>query len=87
MAILRNCVTVVGVCGQGPMKEKTLVEEHPAGGVRFHQGEIPLPGGSRVLDRTTLTPRPDGTVPQLIEQSSDVGKPWNVAFDAIYARQ
>lgn len=68
------------------MKEKTLVEEFPDGGVRF-QGEIPLPDGRKVLDRTTLTPRPDGTVRQLIEQSSDAGKTWRVVFDAIYTRQ
>ncbi|MBI1853780.1 MAG: hypothetical protein HYR85_25875 [Planctomycetes bacterium] len=76
----------VWVTDQGSMKEKTLVEEFPDGGVRF-QGEIPLPDGRKILDRTTLTPRPDGTVRQLIEQSADAGKTWRVAFDAIYTRQ
>lgn len=67
----------------GGVKEKTLVAEHDDGGVVF-QGEIPLPGGSSYLDRTTLTPLPDGTVRQHIEISTDGGTTWRTTFDAVY---
>jgi hypothetical protein len=69
------------------LKEKRLVEDY-VGGVRF-QGELPLRDGSTLLDRTTLTPLPDGRVRQVIEQSRDGGKSWRVGFDALYlpARQ
>lgn len=67
----------------GGTKEKTqLLVELPGGAVRF-QGEIPTAGGS-YLDRTTLTPNPDGTVRQLIEVSTDRGMTWRTVFDAIY---
>ena len=52
------------------MKEKTLVEKFPDGGIHF-QVEIPLPDAGQVLDRTTLAPGPDGTMRQLIERSAD----------------
>lgn len=64
------------------LKEKTLVERLDDGGLRF-QGRIPLPDGSEAIDRTTLTPRPDGTVRQVIEASMD-GERWRTNFDAIY---
>ena len=66
----------------GGVKEKTLVLELEDGGIRF-QGEIPLPDGRSYLDRTTLTPLPDGTVRQVIEVSRD-GAEWRTTFDAIY---
>lgn len=64
------------------LKEKTLIERFEDGGVRF-QGRIPLPDGTEAIDRTTLTPLPDGTVRQLIEASMD-GEEWRTNFDAIY---
>lgn len=67
----------------GGVKEKTLVERLPDGGVRF-QGEIPVEGGGSYLDRTTLMPAGDGTVRQLIERSTDGGTTWEVGFDAVY---
>ena len=67
----------------GGVKEKTLVERLPGGGVRF-QGEIPLVDGGSYLDRTTLTPLGDGTVRQVIERSTDGGETWQVGFDALY---
>lgn len=67
----------------GGVKEKELIEELPDGGVRF-QGTIALPDGSSVLDRTTLTPLPDGRVRQVIEYSSDGGEQWNPLFTGIY---
>ena len=70
----------------GGVKEKTLVERLEGGGVRF-QGDIPAPGGGSYLDRTTLTPLPDGTVRQLIERSVDGGATWQSGFDAIYRRR
>ena len=69
--------------GIGSLKEKTLVERFEDGGVRF-QGEIPLPNGRSYLDRTTLTPLPEGQVRQLIEISRDGGATWEATFDAVY---
>ena len=76
----------VWVTDRGPMKEKRLVGRYPGGGVRF-QGELPRPDGEVVLDRTTLTPQPDGRVRQVIEQSTDGGSTWTVGFDAVYVRR
>jgi hypothetical protein len=70
----------------GGVKEKHIVARYPDGGVRF-QGELPRANGVFVLDRTTLTPNADGTVRQVIEQSSDGGKTWTTGFDAIYRRK
>lgn len=70
----------------GGLKEKTLVERLPGGALRF-QGEIPLPNGRSYLDRTTLTPLPDGRVWQRIEVSRDRGRTWETTFDAEYARR
>jgi hypothetical protein len=75
----------IWVTDVGFIKEKALIEEFPNGGVRF-RGEIPLRDGSKILDQTTLTPLPDGTVHQVIETSKDGGKTWTVGFDAIYRR-
>ncbi len=68
----------------GGVKEKRMIATLPDGSVRF-QGEIGLPDGRSYLDRTTLTPLPDGRVRQLIEVSHD-GTAWKVGFDAIYTR-
>ncbi|HEV2644653.1 MAG TPA: hypothetical protein VGT98_18210 [Candidatus Elarobacter sp.] len=69
----------------GGLKHKDLVALLPGGGVRF-QGAYPGRRAVTVLDRTTLTPRPDGTVRQVIEVSVDGGATWNTGFDAIYTR-
>lgn len=76
----------VWVTDSGAMKEKTLVAEFEDGGIRF-QGELLPDDGGRVLDRTTLTPLGPGRVRQLIEQSRDAGKTWEVGFDATYSRR
>ncbi len=55
------------------------------GGFRF-QGEIPLTGGRRCLDRTTLTPLPGGGLRQVIEISTDQGATWQTTFVAEYRR-
>jgi len=68
----------------GGVKEKTLVERMPDGGVRF-RGTIPLADGRSYLDRTTLTPLDDGSVRQHIEISRD-GETWETTFDARYVR-
>jgi hypothetical protein len=39
-----------------------------------------------VRQRITWTPREDGRVRQLWEQSSDDGKTWTVAFDGMYSK-
>ena len=70
----------------GGLKHKDLVALLPGGGVRF-QGAYPGRRVVTVLDRTTLTPRPDGTVRQVIEVSRDGGATWEAGFDAIYTRR
>ena len=67
----------------GGLKEKRLVARFADGGVRF-QGEIALPDGRRILDRTTLRPAANGTVQQRIEISRDGGDSWTASFDAEY---
>ena len=69
----------------GGTKEKHLVARLPGGGVRF-QGELPLPDGRLILDRTTLTPMGPGEVRQVIETSRDGGGTWHAGFDARYRR-
>jgi hypothetical protein len=76
----------VWVTDSGPMKEKAEVKEFPGPGVRF-QGVVTLEDDTtKVLDRTTLTPLEKGRVRQVIEESHDGGKTWEVTFDAIYVR-
>ena len=70
----------------GGLKEKQLVARLPGGGARF-QGEIQVPDGRVVLDRTTLTPASDGRVRQVIEISRDGGSTWATTFDAWYVRR
>ena len=67
----------------GGVKEKVMVDDPPEGAVRF-QGVIRHAEAGAWLDRTTLTPSPDGTVRQLIERSEDGGESWYPTFDAIY---
>ncbi len=67
----------------GGVKEKRLIERLEDGSVRF-QGEIPMENGEGYLDRTTLTPLPDGRVRQHIEVSTDRGAAWRTTFDAVY---
>ena len=73
----------VWVTSNQGLKEKRLIAELEGGAVRF-QGELPQEDGSRVLDRTTLTPLPEGRVRQVIEQSRDGGETWQVSFGAVY---
>lgn len=75
----------VWVTDSGPMKEKAEVKDFPGPGVRF-QGVVTLEDDTKVLDRTTLTPLEQGKVRQVIEESRDGGKTWEVTFDAIYVR-
>ena len=67
----------------GGVKEKHLVATFEGGGVRF-QGELIRGAGRIILDRTTLSPLPDGRVRQHIEQSEDGGTTWQSRFDAVY---
>jgi hypothetical protein len=69
----------------GGLKEKHLIARFADGGVRF-QGEIALPDGRRILDRTTLRPAANGSVSQRIEISRDGGESWTASFDATYRR-
>ncbi len=67
------------------LKEKHLIAALESGAVRF-QGEIQVPGGGIVLDRTTLIPLEENKVRQVIEQSADGGDTWQLGFDALYVR-
>ena len=59
----------------------------------FREGAMRLegyregPDKGRIPARLTLTPRSDGTVRQLGENSTDGGKTWTVLYDFIYARK
>ena len=70
----------------GGLKHKELVAISPDGTVRF-QGAYPGRRFPFVLDRTTLTPRRDGTLRQVIEVSGDGGRTWHAGFDAVYTRR
>jgi tetratricopeptide (TPR) repeat protein len=50
-------------------------------------GESRSAKGARQLARGTWTPRPDGTVRQLLETSADGGKSWQVGFDGVYVKK
>lgn len=65
----------------GGVKEKRALPMSGAS-MRF-QGEL-IDRDRIILDRTTLTPLPDGRVRQVIETSVDGGTTWTVQFDAIY---
>ncbi len=45
------------------------------------------PKGEPARSRMTFTPRPDGTVRQLWEFSTDNGTTWQTSFDGIYRRK
>ena len=70
----------------GSIKLKRHQGPHDDGSVRF-QTTVEKADGSHYLDRTTLTPVPDGTVRQVIEISLDDGKTWQTMFNAEYRRQ
>jgi hypothetical protein len=76
----------VWVTDAGLTKEKEQVAggDYRGPGVRF-QGVVRRPDGTLVLDRTTLTPMPDGRVRQRIEQSADDGETWR-AWEGFYTR-
>lgn len=70
----------------GGTKEKAELPATADGSVRF-QGTIRDPSGTAMLDRTTLSCRPDGTVRQVIERSRDGGRSWRVAYAGAYKRR
>ena len=43
--------------------------------------------GQHLLERITWTPRADGSVRQLWDQSTDGGKTWQVVFDGMYRKK
>lgn len=67
----------------GGLKLKEMMPFPDSGGAVRFEGEITRPDGSGYLDRTTLTPLPDGNVRQHIEVSED-GETWLSTFNAIY---
>lgn len=75
----------VWVTSTGAWKEKREVRGGPKGAVVF-EGRVPRPGGGASLDRTTLTPLPDGRVRQVIAQSADDGATWRT-WEGVYTRK
>ncbi len=67
------------------IKEKHMIARADSGALRF-QGEVRQGDGSRLLDRTTLSPLDENRVHQLIEQSRDGGETWQPTFSAVYTR-
>jgi hypothetical protein len=55
---------------------------HFAGG--WNGKTMVLTGDWGQLTRMTYTPNPDGSVRQLVEQSTDKGKTWTAAYDFTY---
>jgi hypothetical protein len=51
------------------------------------QGRKSLPGGTTTLVRATFFENDDGTVRQLLEQSTTGGRTWTVTFDGHYTRK
>ncbi|HEX9562904.1 MAG TPA: hypothetical protein VF981_02995 [Gemmatimonadaceae bacterium] len=81
----RQVWVTAGALSPGGVKEKQ--EADLVGpGMRF-QGTVSDTAGRQWLDRTTLTPNPDGSVRQHIEISSDRGATWRTTFDATYKRR
>jgi hypothetical protein len=62
------------------------VGEMKDGAMRM-MGDTRLPNGSKRVARGTWTPRPDGSVHQLLETSPDGGKTWNTGFDGVYVKK
>ena len=54
-----------------------------------YEGDIPAPPGQsgRVRTRLTFFRRPDGTVRQFSERTTDGGKTWQVNYDLIYTKR
>jgi hypothetical protein len=50
-------------------------------------GETTAAGGGKTLHRVSFEPRPDKTIRQLWDSSSDGGKTWSVVFDGVYERK
>lgn len=55
-------------------------------GAMVMEGQTAGRNGAVIHQRITWTPRPDGRVRQLWEQSLDGGKTWRVGFDGLYTR-
>jgi hypothetical protein len=71
----------IWVSDEGPTKERQSL---PGSATLQFLGEVrELAGGSH-LDRSTVTPQPDGRIHQLIEISRDGGKTWKTSFDGEY---
>lgn len=55
------------------------------GAMRF-VGEMTRADGNTILQRMVLTPNEDGSVHQLVENSTDDGETWLPAFDLLYVK-
>jgi len=58
-----------------------------AGAMQMTDAGLAVSKISGTVNKVTWTPRDDGSVRQLWEQSSDQGKSWTVVFDGIYTRR
>ena len=47
----------------------------------------PAPNGTKVINRISWTPKPDGSVRQHWQVSQDGGKTWSTAFDGLYRKK
>lgn len=63
----------------------------PIDGNMTYEGDIPAPGGQpasgRMHVRLTFFKRPDGSVRQFSERTSDGGQTWQVNYDLIYTKR
>ena len=70
----------------GGVKEKVMTARGEDGGVRF-TGELPDNAtGSKIIDRSTITPVSKDRVNMLIQQSRDGGDTWITTFAGYYQR-
>jgi len=58
-----------------------------AGAMQMTDADLAVSEISGTVNKVTWTPREDGSVRQLWEQSSDQGESWAVVFDGIYTRR
>ena len=57
------------------------------GAMQMTDAGLPVSEASGVVNKVTWTPREDGSVRQLWEQSNDRGENWTVVFDGLYTRR
>jgi tetratricopeptide (TPR) repeat protein len=69
----------------GGLKEKIMAAKADNGSLRFI-GQLPNQDGSKILDRSTITPISEERVNMVIQQSRDGGDNWVTTFSGYYQR-